>query len=226
MIRLLPLLVLAVPASAADRVVQVGSFERLRVDGPIQVTIATGSPRATVSGDASAVDRVTVRMEGRTLVVRMGLGERAEQGRERSGTPILVTLSTPALAAVAISGGGDAKVSGMKADRIDLTVTGSGGIAATGIRSTQLNATVIGTGAISAAGRTDTARLLDNGPGTIDADALETSELVVRVDGPGTIRARARYTARIANMGTGSVTVAGAPRCVVEPGGGGVVECG
>jgi hypothetical protein len=226
MIRLLSFLLLAAPAAAAERIVQVGSFERLRVDGPIAVTVAAGSPRATVDGDARVIDRLTVRLEGRTLVVRMSRDDWAEQGRAQAGAPIRLTLSTPALTSIVISSGADVRAAGMKADRVDLSVTGTGSIAVTGVQGTQLNATVIGTGTIAMAGRTNTARLLDNGPGTIDAEALDASELVVRVDGPGTIRARARYTARITNTGTGSVTIAGQPKCIVEPGGGGIVDCG
>ena len=70
-----PLLALALPAApgiahAADRSFMVGSFTRVRVDGPFAVTIATGkSPGAKATGSNDALDALTVRVDGDTAVV-------------------------------------------------------------------------------------------------------------------------------------------------------------
>ena len=61
---LLPLVVLlslSTPAVAEERRIGLGSFERVRVEGPYRVTIATGaSPGATVRG-AGGLDGVELR---------------------------------------------------------------------------------------------------------------------------------------------------------------------
>ncbi|MEG8047874.1 DUF2807 domain-containing protein [Sphingomonas aerolata] len=109
MIRLLALpLLFACPvaAAAADRSVSVGSFERVRIDGPFDVRLVTGSPGAKVAGDPHATEAVEIRVDGATLSVRRSTsrwGERPETGAQR---PVTVTLSTPRLAFASVVAGG------------------------------------------------------------------------------------------------------------------------
>lgn len=64
-------LCLAAPAAAATRSYTVTSFDRVRVDGPYSVQLSTGrSPFARASGSAQALDGLSLRVEGRTLVIR------------------------------------------------------------------------------------------------------------------------------------------------------------
>lgn len=221
------LLLAAAPAGAADRQVFVSSFERLRLEGPYQVSVATGrSPGARISGDAAALERVEVRLDGTTLVVRPAIGRWQDAPPSAGGTPIRITLATPTLNAASVVGGGTITIAADRGARIDLAVTGGGTIALTGAQVDQANATLIGSGRIALAGRAARARLLLNGPGRIDAGALETGEVTVRVDGPGEVGANARYLATVTNIGLGRVAVAGAPRCVVKSDAGGPVSCG
>ena len=61
----------ASPATAADRNYSVTSFDRIRVEGPYSVNVTTNvAPFARASGDLRAIDRVSLRVEGRTLYVR------------------------------------------------------------------------------------------------------------------------------------------------------------
>ncbi|MEI9850479.1 MAG: DUF2807 domain-containing protein [Sphingomonas sp.] len=71
---LLPLLLLAGAARPADeRVFMVTGFDRVRVDGPFDVEIRAGlSPRASATGDTRALARLSVRVEGGTLIVGTG----------------------------------------------------------------------------------------------------------------------------------------------------------
>lgn len=221
--RLLPpvLALLAVPASAAERNVGVGSFDRLRVEGPFEVRVVTGgSPRVRITGDAAAIERVAVRTDGRTLVVRGATGAWGERPARPVGAdaePLLVTLSTPALAAVTSAAGGRVTAGALKGDRIDLSVSGAGAIDAAGATASDVNLFVIGAGTIRVAGRTQRARVTVNGPGGIDAAALDAAELTVRVEGTGDTRARARYVARVSSAGLGRVTVLGPAKCTVTP---------
>lgn len=221
------LALLAAPATAAERPVFVASFDRLRVEGPFRVTVAAGrSASARISGDPDLLDRVEVRLDGTTLVVRASIERWQEQPRAQGTAPVVVTLATPTLSSAIVIGGGELAVTGARAARLDLSVTGSGSIALTGANAEQANATVIGSGRIALAGRAAKARLLVNGAGKIDAVALDASELVVRVDGPGETLGRARYTATVTNVGLGHVAIAGTPRCIVRSDAGGPVQCG
>ncbi len=187
----------AVPASAAERTVAVTSFDKVRVQGPFEVRVATGrAPAATLSGDAAAIDGIAVESEGATIILRNAIGRWQERPRAAAAVPVVVTLATPTLVTASVVGADAA------------------------------NATVIGAGAITIGGRAGRVRLMTNGPGTIDAAALDTGDLVVRLDGPGATRARARYTASIVNTGLGQIAVAGAPKCTVRADAGGPVACG
>ena len=224
---LLLVALLPAAAAAAERPVFVGSFDRLRVEGPFRVTVTAGrSPSARIGGDPRLLDHVEVRVDGTTLVVRPTIERWQEQPETRGTTPVTVTLATPVLSSASVVGGGEVTIANGRAARLDLTVAGAGSIALTGANADQANATVIGAGRIAIAGRAGKARLLVNGAGRIDAATLDAGELTVRVDGPGETLARARYTATVTNIGLGHVTIAGSPRCIVRSDAGGPVQCG
>lgn len=227
--RILFALLLLVPAAtqAADRRVFITSFDRIRVEGPFQVTVATGrAAGATISGDTRQLERTEVRVDGTTLVVRPAQDD--VRGFTPQATGVMrVTLTTPGLKAATLLGGGALAVTGGgRAARLDLSVAGTGSIGWTGADAEQVNTTVIGNGAVTLAGRAGAVRLTINGAGRIDAAALDARELTVRVDGPGEAQAQARYTATVNNTGLGRVTVTGSPKCIVRSAAGGPVTCG
>lgn len=217
----------AVTATAAERSVYVASFDKLRVQGPFAVRVATGQPpAATLSGDRAVIDAIEVQAEGSTLIIRNGIRKWGEQPKGAATSPVVVILSTPVLATASVVGAGKLTIGRMQAARIDLSVTGAGTIGVGEIAADAANVTVVGSGAITLAGKAGNVRLMTNGPGAIDADGLDAGDLLVRLDGPGATRARARYTASIVNTGLGQVAVAGRPKCTVKADAGGPVACG
>ena len=63
-------LLAAAPADAATRNFAITSFDRVRIDGPYKVQLATGiAPFASATGSAQALDGLAVDVQGRTLVV-------------------------------------------------------------------------------------------------------------------------------------------------------------
>lgn len=221
---LLPLLLLASPALAAERSVGIGTVDRLRVDGPFDVRVVPGSPRLTITGGRDAIEAVEARVDGRTLVVRPGAG--AWGARDGGDGPVTVTLGTAALASVVSIAGARITVAAAKGDRVDLSVSGAGAITVADATAADLVATVIGTGTIAVAGRTPRARLVVNGPGAIDAGRLDAGDVTAHLDGAGTIGARARYTAGGSNSGLGTIAVAGGAKCTFRSPAGGRVDCG
>lgn len=225
---LAPLLLLAIatPAQAAERVWNIASFDRVRVDGPFEVRITTGaSPRAKASNpDPALLDRLRLDVEGGTLSLRLDRG--SDDARRGAAAVPMFTLSTTALKGVTLLSGARVTVTRMSGTRLDLGVTGTGALSVDEASAEQVNATVIGSGSIRVAGRAGKARLVTNGPGTIDADALSAGELFVSLDGSGETRATARYSAEIASTGMGRVNVSGNPKCTVRAAAGGPVTCG
>jgi hypothetical protein len=230
MIRSCLVLALLLPAAAqaADRSVGIGSFDRVRITGPFQVSVATGKPpMATVSGDPRTIDDVELATNGSTLAIRMRPGVDGAPRRSGGTTPIVLTLATPSLANVAVIGGAKVSVGAMKGDRIDASLAGSGSLAIASVDTAQLSATLIGAGAIAVrGGRAARARLLVNGPGGIDAAAVDAGDVLVRIEGLGEAKVRARYTADVTNTGQGSVVIGGSPKCTVRGVPGGTVACG
>ena len=217
----------AVPAFAADRSYSVGSFERVRVEGPFEVRINTGgSPGARASGDAKLIEQLDIIVNGGTLVVRLGSRGWGETPTSSRITAPVVTLSTPRLIAASVVAGGRVTIGAMKAQRVDLAITGAGSLTVPAVDADQLNTTVIGTGVLTVGGRASRARLQTNGPGATDATALTVNDLTVRVEGSGETRATARYTAQVTSTGLGKVVVSGPAKCTVTASAGGPVECG
>jgi hypothetical protein len=213
------------PVSAADRTVSIGSFERLRVEGPFEATVTTGSPSVRIAGDLDAIQAIDVRLDGTTLTIRRRLDLGGDVQR-RSTAPIRLTLSTPSLASAQSVAGARLTIARLRGPKIDLVVSGSGAIAVTAVDGAEISAMLAGAGRIALAGRVGKARLTKNGEGTLDASALDAGELLVAADGIGDLSARARYTAQVSNAGTGQVTIAGTSRCVIRPANGGPVTCG
>jgi hypothetical protein len=213
-------------SSATSRTVSVGSFDRVRVEGPFEVRVTIGSPRATITG-AGRGDDVAVRVYGTTLSVRKGTGGWGEQTRGGGGAgPTVVTLSTPELTSASVAAGGRLTIAKMRGMRVDVTVSGNGSLALAGADTDQLNATLIGTGQMTLAGRAARARLVTSGPGAIDASGLAVNDLTVHLDGVGETKAAARYTAQVTNSGLGTVTITGNAKCRVDAAAGGPVVCG
>ncbi|OYY73153.1 head GIN domain-containing protein [Sphingomonas sp. 28-63-12] len=228
MIRLLlpPLLVLtAFPAQAADRTYSIGSFDRIRIEGPYEVKLTTGkAPGGRASGDDHALDALVITVEGQTMIVRarvLAVGESPAPPK----IPLVITLTTPDLRAANVNGGGRLVIAPMVNQRIDLSVNGAGGLSVQGIDADQLNVTVIGAGTMTLAGRVGRARYQLSGPGTIEATALIAKDLIGRSEGNGEVHVAARYTADVSSTGLGAITVAGKPACRVQSSGGGPILC-
>lgn len=215
-------------ASAADRSIGIGSFDRLRVDGPFLVTVTTGrSPGARISGKSAGILDVEVRNEGGTLTVRRATtGRWTEQGAPSASEPVTVALSTPALTGAAVVGGGKVTIDRMKGVRVDLSVTGPGAITLAALDAEEARAQLIGSGSLTVAGKATTVRLTTNGPGTIDAARLDAGDLVVGLDGLGETSARARYSAQVSSTGLGTISIAGRPKCVVRALSSAPITCG
>lgn len=226
---LLALLLVPGPALADDRHIGIGSFSRLRIEGPLEVKVTTGaSPGATVSGDRAVAEAVELQSNGDTLVVRRNSSNQwSEQGAAVATRPVVVTLTTPALTGASVTGAGRLRVTRLTGARMSLALSGPGAILVDGIEGDQLAVQLIGAGTVTVGGgKVTTARLTANGAGAIDTGAVDAGELLAVLDGLGAITARARYAAQISNSGLGTVTVAGRPKCTVRATAGGPVSCG
>ena len=218
------LLFVAAPAHADERRYMLSSFDRIRVEGPFEVTVVAGSSAGAVAtGERRSLDSVSVRVQGTTLIVSPSVNAWGGYPGAASSTP-RVTVTAGALRAAAMIGGGRLSVARMGGARIELTLTGAGALTVGDARGDRVDATLIGTGRIVAAGQVLKGRFESSGAGAVDAAGLSVGELTVnwRSDGDGRFAARA--TADVDAAARGAVTVLGTAACTVR--GGGPVTCG
>lgn len=214
---------LATPAQSRDRTVMLTSYDRVRVEGPFDVTLTTGKGAGGVlSGDARAIEGVNIRVEGRTLIVSAGANGWGGYPGDAKGQ-VKIRVTTPMLRGAAVAGGGQLRIDHVRAQAVDLSVAGAGALSVARLETDQLNATMNGTGALTLGGTAGRARFLNSGTGSIDAGQLVARDLTVISQGMGSGAFNARFTADISAMGLGSISVAGSPKCTVR--GPGPVAC-
>ena len=215
---LLTLLVLASPASAAERSYSVTWFDKVRLDGPYRVTLTTGrSPGASASGVPAALDAVSIEVQGTTLVIRARSG--ADAG------PVTIHVSGDAVRSARVNGAGALAIDRVRGLSAELLVAGSGSIDAPRIEVDKLSLLVSGTGRIAAAGRALGANLALQGSGLIDAAPLAVDDARIASDGSGVIRLTAKRTAKVAAAGVGLIEVGGGAKCEVDARGSVMVDC-
>lgn len=216
----------ACSAPAAERGFTVTSFDRIRVEGPYSITVASGrAPSVRATGSQAALDAVVARVEGRTLVIQRNTGTWGGfPGQDRG--PVTIAVTTPGLVAASLTGSGRLEVDAMRGARIDLALAGSGRITLTQIQTDRLGAAVTGSGELSLGGHAAIAQFTLNGSGEIDAARLNADDATVAATGSGDIRVAVRRAAKVQATGSGDVTIAGNPACTVRRLGSGTVRCG
>lgn len=212
---ILLLLMFTAPASAQERSFLVTDFDRLRVEGAIEVEVVSGSPAARASGERRALEALTVRVDAGTMVVR--------PGNDGEGIP-RVRISVPALRGVLVNGGGRVRIGEARANRVDLALSGAGTLSVGDVAAAELVVTMTGGGTITLAGTADRARIRSYGAGSIDAARLTAGEATLVSESSGDIDMTVRYLARATALGTGAIRVAGNPECRVA--GPGPATCG
>jgi len=213
---LVALLLLGAAAPRDDeRVFMVGSFERIRVDGPYQVRVVDGaSPAARAIGDRRSLENVSVRVSGSLLVVAPGT-----RGWEESNSVArlpLVEIVAPRLRAVTVNGGANIAVASMEAQQVGLGVNGAGTVSVDRVDAQRLQVTLIGTGSVKISGTAREARITSNGAGSVDARGLRADEAQIFAQSTGPIAIQARYLANVTASASGTVTISGGAKCIVS----------
>lgn len=225
---LLPFAFLLGVAASPDRGYVVTTFDRVRVDGPFDVHVATrGAPMARAVGPADSTDGLDIRVEGTTLIVRAGPRGWKALAKPGSADAPVIYLRTTDLRGATVIGGGKLEITGpVRGQRVDLQVTGAGSLSVLGLDVDQFVASLLGDGTMKLGGRAAQARLSVSGAGALQASALTVNDLILRLDGPGSATTSARYTAQVTTTGVGAATVYGKAACKVKAVAGGPIACG
>lgn len=200
------------PVDAATRNFGITSFERIRVEGPYRVQVTNGvAPFAKASGSPTAIDRVAVEIQGKTLVVRTNPSWGGYPGKDHG--PVDISLGTHELSHATLNGSGSLQIDRVGGLTFNLSMQGSGLASIGRVEVDDLRIALGGNGGVRLAGRAAKLTGFVRGMGTLDASGLTAKDADLGADGPATISAIVTSTARVAATGVATVTLSGNPAC-------------
>lgn len=215
---------IAVPAGAATRNFGITSFEKVRIDGPYKVTLATGvAPFARATGSPAALDRIAIEVRDNTLVVHTSLDSWGGYPGDQVG-PVEISLGTHDLSAAWLNGSGSVAIDHVKGLTFDLSVQGSGAGAIGQVSVDQLNVSVVGTASARLAGQAAKMTAVIRGISSLDAAALSTKDATLGADGAATIAADVDNSVSVDASGPATIKLAGNPACTLRVSGSATVN--
>lgn len=210
---------------AIDRTYPVGSFDRITVAGPYDVTVTTGGQPGVVAHGGEAIlaaTEIVVENGELTIGPKQKKNFRWNWGKDDK---VRVEVSAAALRGATIAGSGTVQIDRVAGSDFEGEVAGSGDLGIAQMDAGKVAMAVAGSGNVRAAGK---ARALDvsiAGSGNVDLAGLEVVAADVSIAGSGNVRARATGTAAVSIMGSGDVEIIGGAKCTVSKQGLGNVRC-
>jgi hypothetical protein len=215
---------LAVPASAGERTFTVTSFERVRIEGPFMVRLRTGvAPFAKASGSPTALNGVSIEVQGQTLVVRKNPGGWGGYPGEAPG-PVEISVGTHELSRAWLNGAGRLAIDKVKGQTFDMAIEGSGSISIERLTADQLKAGLSGSGSAIIGGSAAEVTAIVRGTSTFDGSGLKAKDAKIGAEGTAVVKLTATGTAKVDSLGTAVVELAGRPACTVRAVGSAIVS--
>ena len=205
----------ATPATAATtrRNFGVSGFDQIRVIGPYAISMATGvAPFARASGSQLAIDQVTMRVEGTTLII----GQNRTNSSGKSDGPVTIAVGTHELSRAEVNGVGSITIDRARGLSFALSMAGAGQATIAAVDVDQLRLAMSGSGSVKLAGRAPMFTAVVFGAASLDAAALTVRDLTITAQGPAVVAVTATNTAKVTAAGTSTVTLSGAPSCTLK----------
>ena len=223
---LLAAALLTAPAAAAERSYPVTDFDRIQVEGPFEVTLATGqSSHVRASGAANALDRVSIEVVGRTLRIRTNTSAWGSNPGQSPG-PVRIEASTRELSKASVLGAGSLAIDKARGLRLDLALGGSGRLTVSALDADNLVVDLLGSGRIMLGGHARQLHATVKGSGDVIAAGLVADDLQLIAETAGIVTLGSARSATVLANGSGDVTIGGTPACTVDNRGAGRVRCG
>lgn len=214
------------PVFAAERNYSVTDFDRIQVEGPFEVAVASGrSVRARAIGSQTAIDRVSIDVSGRVLRIRPN---RSAWGGYPGGSvgSVRIEVGAPTMRAATVIGSGNLAIDRLQGLKIDLSLSGSGRLQVAAVDADNLAIGLLGSGTVQLAGKARQLRATVQGSGDLTAERLVADDAVLTTDTVGRVVLGARRTARVTAQGSGEVVIAGGATCTLTGPAAGTVACG
>lgn len=218
-LHLTPLLCLALtaaPAVAAERSFTVTGFDRIRVDGPYRVRLKTGvAPFAKASGSATALNAVSVEVQGHTLVVRKSPSGWGGYPGETPG-PVEISVGTHEITGAWLNGAGSLAIDKVKGQSFDMSVQGPGSMAVERLTVDRLRVGLSGSGSASAGGTAADVRAIVRGTASFDGSALNAKDATLGAEGTTVLKLSASNSAKVDAQGLAAIELGGRPACTLR----------
>jgi hypothetical protein len=212
------------PAVAANRSFTVTGFDRVRVDGPYRVRLTTGvAPFAKATGPSTALDGVSIEVQGRTLIVRKTASSWGGYPGQSAG-PVEITLGTHELSTVWVNGAGNLSIDKAKGLSFDLSVQGPGSVSIEQLSVDQLRAGLSGSGSAMLGGKASMVKAIVRGTSSLDGSGLTSKDATIGSEGTTMVKLIVTGTANVEAQGAAVVELAGRPACTTKANGSAVVS--
>jgi len=203
----------AQPAHAATRNFGVNGFDRIRVEGPYRVKLATGvAPFASASGSPTALDRITIEVQGRTLIIHVSKSSWGGYPGQDPG-PVEIQAGTHELGQASLTGSGTLQIDKIKGLSFNLLVQGSGLASIDQADIDQLRVDIAGTGGAIIRGAAAKLDATLKGTSSLDASGLSIKDAAISADGAAMVKANVTNSATINGAGPATFVLTGNPAC-------------
>ncbi len=194
----------------------VTGFTKIRVDGPYSVKLTTGvPPSAKAKGSATALDKLSVEVEGQTLVIRKSQSGWGGFPGDNSG-PVAIAVGTHDLNTIWLNGSGGLKVNAVKGPSLDISVVGAGSVAIDKVTVDRVGVSLSGSGSAVLAGTAMEAAATASGTSSLDAHALIAKNATIGASGAGVVKLAATNTVKVNGEGAVTIELSGAPSCLLN----------
>ena len=206
----------AAPVTAATRNFGITSFDKVRVDGPFQVSLKTGvAPFASATGSPAALDRLTIEVRDDTLIVHSNLDSWGGYPGKDIG-PVEISLGTHDLSAAWLNGSGGLAIDRVKGLIFNLSVQGSGAGEIGQASVDQLNVSVAGNASVRLGGNAGKMTAVIRGISSLDAASLSAKDATLGAEGAATIAADISDSVTVDASGPATVRLTGVPACTLH----------
>lgn len=206
----------AAPAAAADRSFTITGFTKIRVDGPYLVKLTTHSaPFARARGDRAGLDRVSISVQGSTLVIHPDRSSAAGH----SGPPpkaVEIAVGTHELSSAWVNGAGSISIDRVRGLTFDLAVEGPGSASIALADVDQMRVRLAGAAAATVSGKAPRLSALVRGSSSLDASGLAAKDATIAAEGPASVKLAVANTAKVDAYGTAVVALSGKPACTTR----------
>jgi hypothetical protein len=193
--------------AGASEMRSVGSFDAIALRGSVKLVVSQGATASVQvqTDDPQQLAQLETTVEGNRLTIGF---KRSVGWRDTGGAT--VTVVTPTLQAVTVSGSGDALIGALTTPRLKVAVAGSGNIRLGSLQAEELGVSVSGSGDVGGAqGQVAALNVSIAGSGDVMLAELKAAEAAVRIAGSGDAVVHAAKTLRVSIAGSGDVRYSG-----------------